>query len=380
MAVGAGASDQVRPVRIAGAVPGDSFDPHNNSGTAAALFAAVSRRGLLVRRLDVAISRSQRYRLAASTFHPARRRWRERFRRAVYEAQSRNCARLLDGDRESNVILQLFRGFQARGLPYWLLLDTTDALRRAAGLASPFAAGALGPATEQALYRGAEHIFVMASEPKASLVRDYGVAADTITVVGAGVNIEYPERLAALGEIVRYRQRTVLFVGRDFERKGGPELLEAFAEARSAVPDARLVILGVELERDPPGVESRGEVLDREEVRRSYEQAAAFCLPSRFEPTGMSVMEAMAFGLPVVGTRVGGIPEAIEDGATGILVDQGDRRALRDALLRLIGDPEEAARMGRNGRRWIDSERNWDAVVDRMLAAVSGHGARASSR
>src|SRR5687767_4721125 len=86
--------------RIAGAVPGDSFDPHNNSGTTAALFGALSRRGLLIRRLDVAVSRPQRYRLAAATFHPIRARWRSRFRRAVYEAQSRNCARLLDGDYE----------------------------------------------------------------------------------------------------------------------------------------------------------------------------------------------------------------------------------------------------------------------------------------
>jgi glycosyltransferase involved in cell wall biosynthesis len=380
VAVGQGVSDPVRPPRIAGAVPGDSFDPHNNSGTAAALLAALSRRGLLVRRLDVAISRSQRYRLAISTFHFARRRWQARFRRAVYEAQSRNCARLLDGDAEPNLILQLFRGFQARGLPYWLYLDTTDALRRAAGRPSPFIDGPLGYGAERKLYQDAQHIFVMASEPKTSLVRHYGITEHAVSVVGWGVNIEFPKRLETLAESDRYRGRTVLFVGRDFERKGGPELLDAFAEARSAVPDARLVILGVELERDPPGVESRGEVLDRDEVRRSYEQAAVFCLPSRFEPAGAAVTEAMAFGLPVVGTRVGGIPKAIRDGETGILVDLGDKRGLRDALVRLLADPDEAARMGRNGRVWVDSEWNWDAVVDRMLAAVSGQGARASSR
>jgi len=212
-------------------------------------------------------------------------------------------------------------------------------------------------------------------------IRSYFLDRSRVHVVPNGISVddfdahgrEEARKTLGLGP-----EPILLSVGRLARDKGFATAIQALA--RIASPDARLVILGVELERDPPGVESRGEVLDREEVRRSYEQAAAFCLPSRFEPTGMSVMEAMAFGLPVVGTRVGGIPEAIEDGATGILVDQGDRRGLRDALLRLIGDPEEAARMGRNGRRWIDSERNWDAVVDRMLAAVSGHGARASSR
>jgi glycosyltransferase involved in cell wall biosynthesis len=380
VAVGEGASARVRPLRIAGAVPGDSFDPHNSSGIPAALFAALSRRGLLVRRLDVGVSGFQRYRLAARTFHPARSRWQARFRRAVYEAQSDNCARLLGANDEPNVVLQVFRGFHARGRPYWLYLDTTDALRRAAGRPSPFIGGALGHEAERTLYQDAQHIFVMASEPKKSLVRDYGITENAVSVVGWGVNIDFPKTLGSLAESNRYRARTVLFVGRDFERKGGPELLEAFAEARSVVTDARLVILGVELKRDPPGVESRGEVLDRDQVRRSYEQAAVFCLPSRFEPGGAAVTEAMAFGLPVVGTRVGGIPEAIEDGETGILVEEGDRRGLRGALVRLLGDPEEAARMGRNGRALIDSERNWDAVVDRMLAAVPGQEARASSR
>jgi glycosyltransferase involved in cell wall biosynthesis len=85
---------------------------------------------------------------------------------------------------------------------------------------------------------------------------------------------------------------------------------------------------------------------------------------------GLSIMEAMAYGLPVVGTRVGGIAEAIQDGETGILVAPGQTELLRDALVRLLSDPQEAARMGRNGRKRIDREWNWDAVVERMLVAL----------
>jgi alpha-maltose-1-phosphate synthase len=324
-----------------------------------------------VRRLDVSISRRQRYRLAAKTFHPVRGQWQGRFRRAVYEAHSLNCAELLDGDREPNVILQMFRMFQARGLPYWLFLDTTDAIRQAAGRETPFGPEGLGYGTERDLYQGAEHIFVMPNAPKRSLVRDYGVDEDAVSVVGAGVNIDYPESLGELGKIDRYRQSTVFFVGRDFEGKGGPELLQAFREVRAVVPDARLVIVGVALPSDPPGVQSLGQVLDRGDLVRMYEKAAVFCAPSRFEATGMSVMEAMAYGLPIVGTRVGGIAEAVRDGHSGILVEPGDAEGLGDGLVRLLSDPLEALEMGRNGRRLIDTERNWDAVVDRMLESVS---------
>jgi glycosyltransferase involved in cell wall biosynthesis len=269
----------------------------------------------------------------------------------------------------SNVILQPFRGFQARGLPYWLFLDTTDAIRRAHGQEGPFGPSGLGFDTERTLYRGATHIFVMASEPRASLVHDYGVTEDAVTVVGAGVNIAYPRTLEHLGALERYMGRTVLFVGRDFERKGGPELLEAFAQARVTVPDARLVIAGIRLERDPAGVTSLGEVRDRRQVANLYETATVFCLPSRFEPTGMSIMEAMAYGLPVVGASVGGIAEAVRP-ETGILVESGEVGQLRDALVRLLADPDLASRMGHRARELIDLEFNWDAVVGRMLGAL----------
>ena len=165
-------------------MPGDSFDPHNISGTVRAFFEALSRRGLLVRRLDVSISRWQRYRLAATTFHPVRDRWQGRFRRAVYEAQSRNCAKLLDGDHEPNVILQPFRGFQ---LVACRIGSSSTRRMRSGGRRGgkvPSAQTAWATETERDLYRGAEHIFVMASEPKVSLVGDYGVDEGAVSVVG----------------------------------------------------------------------------------------------------------------------------------------------------------------------------------------------------
>jgi glycosyltransferase involved in cell wall biosynthesis len=213
----------------------------------------------------------------------------------------------------------------------------------------------------------------MAEAPRTSLIQEYDIPPSAVTVVGCGPNVDYPKSLAGLGELSRYETRTVLFVGRhDFERKGGPELLEAFYGVREALPEARLRIVGVRLPRDPPGVRSFGEVLDHAELTNLYRTSSVFCMPSRFEPLGIAISEAMAYGLPVVGTRVGGIPEAIRDGQTGIVVEPGDIGQLRDALIRLLTNTHEAATMGNNGRKVIDTHQNWEAVVDRMLAAVRG--------
>jgi glycogen synthase len=82
------------------------------------------------------------------------------------------------------------------------------------------------------------------------------------------------------------------------------------------------------------------------------------------------VLEAMAHGRPVVATRVGGIPDLVEDGVTGLLVEPGDRDALRAALERLLADPELRRRMGREARRRV-RRCSWDAVAARTLEAYA---------
>jgi glycosyltransferase involved in cell wall biosynthesis len=75
----------------------------------------------------------------------------------------------------------------------------------------------------------------------------------------------------------------------------------------------------------------------------------------------------MAFGLPVVATKAGGLPEVVEDGVTGILVPPGDSKALGDALLRLLLDPDLRARMGQAGRERVRSEFTVDRIVSQTL-------------
>ena len=171
---------------------------------------------------------------------------------------------------------------------------------------------------------------------------------------------------------------TVVFVGGDFERKGGFELVEAFAQAVRERPELRLVLAGSDpaarnpdrlihewvpaarrargletiaaLERD--GSLRRLPWVSREQLLREvYPSADAFAMPTHAEGFGFTNVEAMSFGLPVVTSTAGPATEIVAHETTGLLVAPGDVGALRDALLRLASEPRTAARMGDAGRR-----------------------------
>jgi glycosyltransferase involved in cell wall biosynthesis len=174
----------------------------------------------------------------------------------------------------------------------------------------------------------------------------------------------------------------VLFIGREFERKGGDLLLQAFARVRAKIPDARLVVVGLPAMAIPdPGVTSLG-LLRKDDPREwaqligAYRSADVFCFPTRYEPFGIVVLEAMLFGLPCVATRTGAIPEMIREGETGYLVPPEDVDSLTCRLLALLGDRSLARRLGEAGRKRADETFTWPAVAANMLEAMQRFTAR----
>jgi glycosyltransferase involved in cell wall biosynthesis len=143
----------------------------------------------------------------------------------------------------------------------------------------------------------------------------------------------------------------ILFVGDLTADKGVGVLLDAYAQLTDAPP---LVLIG----RDPgetevgrPGVHAYGP-WPHELVLAAWRRASVAVVPSRWaEPFGIVAIEAMAAGVPVIASRVGGLREIVRDGETGVLVDAGDRPALADALRTLTADATLRARMGEAGRR-----------------------------
>ncbi|MFJ9903283.1 glycogen synthase [Streptomyces sp. NPDC101152] len=174
----------------------------------------------------------------------------------------------------------------------------------------------------------------------------------------------------------------ILFVGRITRQKGVPHLLRA---VRDIDPAAQVVLcagapdtpeidqefreLYQELSRVREGVHWIPQMLPRPEVIQLLTHAAAFVCPSVYEPLGIVNLEAMACGTPVVASRVGGIPEVVDDGVTGVLVPVDDdfESGLARALDVVIGDPEAARGMGEAGRERAVQEFGWDAVARRTV-------------
>ncbi|MBB5105275.1 starch synthase [Streptomyces spectabilis] len=178
----------------------------------------------------------------------------------------------------------------------------------------------------------------------------------------------------------------VLFVGRITRQKGVPHLLRA---ARSLEPGVQLVLcagapdtpeidrefraLFAELSRARDGVHWIPRMLPRPEVVQLLSHAAVFVCPSVYEPLGIVNLEAMACGTAVVASRVGGIPEVVADGTTGLLApyDRHDEERFEHdlglLLNRLAADPRRAAAMGAAGRYRARREFGWDTVARRTV-------------
>ena len=157
-------------------------------------------------------------------------------------------------------------------------------------------------------------------------------------------------------------------------KRGNEQLLEAAALVRQAIPSATLVVVGDGPLR--PALEARAQELGLNGSVRflgAVPQAArliphfdVFVLSSVWEGMSNSLLEAMAAGRPVVATRVGGNPEVVVDGETGLLVPPRDARALADATVRLLRDRELARRFGDAGRRRVESQFTLERMVHRM--------------
>jgi glycosyltransferase involved in cell wall biosynthesis len=212
--------------------------------------------------------------------------------------------------------------------------------------------------------RDARRCCVTADWVADSLADDYGLGRERIEVVGLGANIDLAEPGERDWSVPRF-----LFIGADWERKGGPRLVPALRRVRERHPEATLDIVGGAPPLDEPGVTTHGFLDMRTPEGMSallalYRRATCFVMPSRFEPTGIVHAEAGRAGLPAIGTTVGGAATAIGPGGT--TVAPGDDEALVAAMLALA-DPAEARRRGALAREHAQRF-TWENVARRLVA------------
>lgn len=221
---------------------------------------------------------------------------------------------------------------------------------------------------EKKLYQNAKTIFTTNENVRKSLIKDYGVPENKVITVGYGLTFDN------LPEFEKtYDGKTILFIGMDFERKGGFILLEAFKKVKQAIPDACLVIIGPDkdtLKINQPGVEILGCIRDRKIIEENYKKASVFVMPSLCEPFGLVFLEAMAYKLPCIGTNVDAMPEIIEDGKTGFLVPLNDINSLANKLINLLRDPALMNRIGTDAYSTLKLKFSWFNVANRIDIAL----------
>jgi alpha-maltose-1-phosphate synthase len=259
---------------------------------------------------------------------------------------------------------------------------------------------------ERTAYEAAAAVIAVSGGMRDDILRVYpSLNPDDVHVVHNGIDLDgwrrptSPNALASAEGVVRRfgidpERPAVVFVGRITRQKGLPYLLRA---AEALPPEVQLVLcagapdtpqieaevtgLVDELRSRRSGVVWISQMLPREELIAVLSASTVFACPSVYEPLGIVNLEAMAVGLPVVGTATGGIPEVIDDGATGTLVpiDQvqdgtgtpvdPDRFVadLAAALTDVVSDPERAAAWGAAARRRVEEHFSWEAIGDRTI-------------
>lgn len=190
---------------------------------------------------------------------------------------------------------------------------------------------------------------------------------------------EYPDRKLTNS----LRKNQVLFVGRLIALKGVRILISSMKRVIEKYPDSCLVIIG-----DGPDRSSLEELCFRKKMSQNirfiggadkktlfsyYQNSAIFVLPSimlyngQTEGLGVVLLEAMASGLPVIGSNVGGIPDIISHEVNGLLVSPGDPDALADAIIRILTDPDLASQISEEGRKTVLAKFSWSVIADRFI-------------
>lgn len=222
-------------------------------------------------------------------------------------------------------------------------------------------------ALQNQYYHSSTGIFCMGHWLKEYLIKECHVPAEKVTHVGGGINLK-------LDKIQPSENKTntkILFVGRDFKRKGGLITVEAFKLLKRKMPNAELFVAGPKenpINETVSGYHFLGD-LNFDEVNHYFNECDIFCMPSYFEAYGLVFVEALASGLPCIGRDCYEMPYFIEDEKTGLLLKNDSAEELAGMMQELLTNDtykkNVAAKKG-----WYIKEYSWDTVAERMYKFI----------
>jgi phosphatidylinositol alpha-1,6-mannosyltransferase len=221
--------------------------------------------------------------------------------------------------------------------------------------------------------RYADHVIAVSDHTREQLRDLYRFDASKVTTIPPGIDTERFRPTTEVHPAVNEGVDSILVVSRLDPRKGIDKAVRAFAKLERE--DVELLIGGTgRLEESLKELAAELGVRDRvrflgfvpdEDLPSLYSSVDLFVLPSEYEGFGIVFMEAMACGTPVVGTDVGGIPTAVDDGETGYLVPKDGIPQLAERMTALLSDPEEYERMSHASREWAETH-DWGEVASRV--------------
>ncbi|SKA37916.1 Glycosyltransferase involved in cell wall bisynthesis [Enhydrobacter aerosaccus] len=256
-----------------------------------------------------------------------------------------------------------------RGIRHYLYCDHTWALASLHHVhADRFTARARRAydRAERASFDGLAHVFTFGRYVRDNLIAHYGVSPSKVTAVGSGMGAIEPWHGAK-----DYARPKLLFVAKHlFKAKGGELLVEAFRAARSRRPDLTLTIVGDPRSRalvaDTAGIAFRDH-LPWAELQQLYRDSTLLVQPMLNDPWGQVYLEAMISRTPVMGLARNGLPELVDGGRHGFLVDRATPEALADAIVCALSDPARLERMATVAQHHVVDTYSWDRVAEKIL-------------
>jgi glycosyltransferase involved in cell wall biosynthesis len=360
---------------------GDPRDLRSWSGAPANLASALERLGVTVEAIRPRMSRLAKWGIAARDMLAGLGRplSSEQVLRGL-RSRRRLAAQVADAARSLGARHVLHTGTfdlpaadRASGVEHYLYCDHSWALAKAHHIhASRYSERALA-AFEQAereSLSGLSHVFTFGSYVRDNLIACYGLPPDRVTAVGSGMGAIEPYNGPK-----SYGKPALLFVAKHlFQAKGGVLLLEAFELARRRRPDLTLTVVGDERSRAfvgaRPGITFHAH-LPWNALQQLYRDATLLVQPMLNDPWGQVYLEAMASRTAVMGLNRNGLPELVDGGRHGFLVDRADPVALGEAIVSAVSDPQRLERMAATAQRHVLANYSWNRVAERIAYSRS---------
>jgi len=369
-----------------GLIGTDPYEENAWSGSSKFLFKECANRGILHKAFGVEVDSFKRIPLMIKNFSIYKDVWRHNFYldTKYYELLSQCIVSALTDDDLEHGLLQIGGIYNLKSfLPNDSSVYSYHDGNLAQAVKSPYFSGKISESRikkallyEQHVYEGIDVIFTMSDYLKSSFVNDFMIKENKVKTIGAGINLD----IIPQPQLKDYDRKILVFIGADFYRKGGVNLLRAFKSVRRVYSNATLNIIGPKNLEIPSeysagvfyhGFLSRSNSYQKQKFEKIMNESTVFVMPSLYEPFGIAPLEAMVYEIPCILTNAWAFPEMVKPSVNGELVKCDDVNELTEKIIYLLQNPNQLQVMGKAGRDLVLRKFTWQNVVNNLISELS---------